>query len=230
MPDRTAIVLPCLQAHSSLPDLLAAIPPEHPVFVVDDGSDPPLEASRGTLLRHPRNRGYGAAQKTGYRAALEAGAERVVLLHGDGQYHVADTIALARGLDRHDAVLGSRFHPGHPQRVPGWRLAGIKGLTAAANLRFGTRFEDLHNGARAFHARALRAVDLEALSDDYRFDHQLLTALIRGGASMGHGPVGIRYDDSVRSITFRRAVRYGLGCLVDLVHPPGLQAPLRRPR
>jgi glycosyltransferase involved in cell wall biosynthesis len=226
MLDRTAIVLPCLDAQVTLPPLLAALPRGLAVFIVDDGSATPLEASRGTVLRHARNRGYGAAQKTGYRAALAAGAERIVLLHGDGQYDVHDTVALAQGLDRHDAVLGSRFHPGHIQRVPAWRRLGIRGLTTAANLRFGTRFEDLHNGARAFHARALQAIDLEALSDDYHFDHQLLTALISGGASMGHGPVAMRYDHSVRSISFRRALRYGLGCLTDMAAPPPLREPL----
>jgi glycosyltransferase involved in cell wall biosynthesis len=222
----TAVVLPCLGLQPSLDALLAAIPEGLAIFVVDDGSPTPLRCARGTLLRHPHNRGYGGAQKTGYRAALEAGAERVVLLHGDGQYDVADTVALAQGLDRAHAVLGTRFDPAQPQRVPGWRRWGIRGLTAAANLRFDARFEDLHNGARAFRAEALRAVDLEALSDDYRFDHQLLSALILGGAAMVQQPVAMRYDDSVLSISPPRALRYGLGCLVDLVLPPPLQAAL----
>ncbi len=222
----TAVVLPCLGLQSSLDALLEQIPEDLQVFVVDDGSPTPLRAHRGTLLRHPRNRGYGGAQKTGYQAAIDAGAARVVLLHGDGQYEVASTIALADGLDAAHAVLGSRFQPGHEQRVPGWRAAGIRGLTAAANLRFGAGFDDLHNGARAFRVEALQAVDLASLSDDYRFDHQLLTALIRGGATMVQRPVAMRYDDEVLSISPRRAVRYGLGCLLDLVAPPPLQGPL----
>ena len=219
MSERTAVVLPCLGLQASLDALLVSIPAAAMVFVVDDGSPTPLRASRGTLLRHPRNRGYGGAQKTGYSAAIAAGAERIVLLHGDGQYDVADTMALAEGLEHADAVLGSRFQPGRVQRVPGWRRAGIQGLTAAANLRFGTRYEDLHNGARAFRAQALERLDLDAFSDDYRFDHQLICALIRGGASMVQRPVGMRYGDGVSSITPRRAVRYGLGCLADLVTP-----------
>jgi glycosyltransferase involved in cell wall biosynthesis len=227
MPSRTAVVLPCLGLQASLDRLLGALPPQVQVFAVDDGSPTPLHASRGTLLRHPRNRGYGAAQKTGYRAALEAGAQRIVLLHGDGQYDPAGTLALADALDRADACLGSRFVRGHRQRVPAWRHAGIRALTAAANLRFGTRFDDLHNGARAFRAQALRAVDLDALSDDYRFDHQLLTALVRGGALMVQRPVAMRYDASVLSISFPRAMRYGLGCLADLAVTPSLTGPVR---
>jgi glycosyltransferase involved in cell wall biosynthesis len=216
MTERIAVVLPCLGLQASLDALLGSIPAHAMIFVVDDGSPTPLRASRGTLLRHPRNRGYGGAQKTGYRAAIEAGADRIVLLHGDGQYDVADTMALADGLDQADAVLGSRFQHGRVQRVPGWRRAGIRALTAAANLRFGTRYEDLHNGARAFRADALRRLDLEAFSDDYRFDHQLLCALIRAGAPMLQRPVDMRYGAEVSSISLPRAVRYGLGCLADL--------------
>ncbi len=223
----TAVVLPCLGLQASLDRMLAALPPEVEPYVVDDGSPEPLRAPGATLLRHPENLGYGAAQKTGYRAACEAGAQRIVLLHGDAQYDPADTLALARALDRADVCLGSRFVPGRAQRVPWWRAVGIRGLTAATNLRFGTRFEDLHNGARAFRAQALRAVDLEALSDDYRFDHQLLTALIRGGATMLQRPVAMCYDDQVLSISFPRAVRYGLGCLADLAATPPLEGPLR---
>lgn len=230
MLEHTAVVLPCLGLQASLDHLLQALPTPVAIFVVDDGSPEPLKASRGTLLRHPSNRGYGAAQKTGYRAALEAGAERIVMLHGDGQYDPTDTLALARSLDRVDVSLGSRFVPGHRQQVPIWRSAGIRGLTAAANLRFQTRFDDLHNGARAFRAQALRAVDLEALSDDYRFDHQLLTALIRGGATMVQQPVAMRYDSSVLSISFPRALRYGLGCLADLALGPTPTGPVRRER
>jgi glycosyltransferase involved in cell wall biosynthesis len=226
MHSRTAVVLPCLGLQASLDALLAALPPEPMIFVVDDGSPEPLWASRGNLLRHPSNRGYGAAQRTGYRAALEAGAERVVLLHGDAQYDPADTLALARDLGRAHAVLGSRFQPRHEQRVPAWRSLGVRGLTAAANLRFRTRFDDLHNGARAFRADALRALPLERFSDDYRFDHQLLSALIAAGATLAQRPVAMRYDPDVLSISFPRALRYGLGCLADLALPPRLASPL----
>ena len=70
-------------------------------------------------------------------------------------------------------------------------------------------------------------MDLEALSDDYRFDHQLLSALIRGGALMVQRPVAMHYDASVLSISFPRALRYGLGCLADLASTPPLVAPVR---
>ncbi|MFH1470073.1 MAG: glycosyltransferase family 2 protein [Pseudomonadota bacterium] len=220
MPPRTAVILPCLGMQPALDALLAALPAGLDVFVVDDGSPVPLGAARGTLLRHPANRGYGAAQKSGYAAALRAGAERLVLLHGDGQYDVAATLALAETLDGADAAVGTRFDERLVQRVPAWRSLGIHGLTMAANLRFGQHFTDLHNGARAFRAEVIAALDVDRFSDDYRFDHQVLSALIAGGARVVQRPVPMRYGPEVLSISPRRALRYGLGCLLDLARPP----------
>jgi len=223
MSARTAVIVPCLGLQPAVDAVLAAIPPDLAVFVVDDGSPAPIAAQRGRLLRHPRNRGYGAAQKTGYAAALAAGAERLVLLHGDAQYDVAATLALAEALDEADAAIGTRF--ARDQRVPAWRRWGIRGLTAAANLRFGARFQDLHNGARAYRASALARLDLAALADDYRFDHQVLSALVAGGARLVQRPVPMRYGAGVRSISPPEALRYGLGCLADLARPPRLRDP-----
>ncbi len=212
----TAVVIPCLGLQQRLDALLRALPASVEVFVVDDGSPQPLRASRGQLLRHPRNRGYGAAQKTGYAAALQSGARRIVLLHGDGQYDPGDTLALAGALDEAAVALGSRFLPPAATGVPAWRSLGIRGLTSLANLRFGASFSDLHNGARAFRASALQGAPLERFSDDYRFDHQLLCWLLRAGADICQRPVAMSYEPGVLSISFPRALRYGLGCLVDL--------------
>lgn len=212
----TAVVIPALDCQATLDRVLAELPPGVSVHVVDDGSTPPLRAPG--VHRHPVNRGYGAAQKTGYAAALAEGAERVVLLHGDGQYPVGPTLALADALDAADAVLGSRFL-GDADAIPAWRRWGNRALTGLANLRFGTRHTELHTGARAFRAEALRAVDLGALSDDYLFDQQLLCALLRARRTLVERPVRAAYDPSVQSISFRRSVRYGLGCVREILRP-----------
>jgi glycosyltransferase involved in cell wall biosynthesis len=210
--DRVAVVIPAKDCGSALTAVLGALPTGLAVYVVDDGSAPPVEARGVTVLRHPANRGYGAAQKTGYAAALADGHERVVLLHGDGQYHLDDTLGLASALDDADAALGSRFLA-DPSVIPGWRRWGNRALTGLANVRFQQHFSELHTGARAFRADALRAVPLAAFSDDYLFDQQLLVALLRQGRRIVERPARVRYDDEVQSIPFRRAVAYAAGCV-----------------
>jgi len=212
---RVAIVVPCYGPQAPVDRILAEVPLalRSGLILVDDASPVPITAPGLRLVRHPRNRGYGGAQKTGYALALEAGFERVVLLHGDAQYPTLPTLALAQDLDHADAVLGSRFLVDHGQAIPSWRRWGNRALTTAANLRFGTALSELHTGARAYRAEVLAGLLLADFSDDYLFDQQVLVALLARGATIAERPVLARYDDDVQSISFRRSLRYGLGCL-----------------
>lgn len=225
-----AVVLPCFHFQDSLDRVLLELEKvcvdtaPMDIYVVDDGSQPTLtlkvDRPHVHLLRHPRNRGYGAAQKTGYAVALAKGAERVVLLHGDGQYPTQATLKLADALDDSHAVLGSRFLDDGGQSVPWWRRWGNRGLTHAANLRYGQRLSELHTGARAFRAETLLELPLESFSDDFVFDQQVLAGLLARGHTIAERPITARYDDSVSSIGFRRSVRYGLGCLWTIATTP----------
>ena len=210
----TAVVIPTLDTPAPLARLLAELPDGVRAYVVDDGSAVPVRAPVH-VLRHERTRGYGAAQKTGYRAALDDGAERVVLLHGDGQYDTAQTVALADALVEADGVLGSRLL-GPTTAIPPWRLAGNRALTGLANLRFGARFSDLHTGARAWCADTLREVAFDRLSDDFVFDQQILCAALRAGLRLVERPVASHYGAGSRSIAPLRAVVYGIGCVREI--------------
>ncbi len=210
-----AVVLPTLDTPDALAGVLAAIPRGHAVYVVDDGSVVPIRAEV-RVVRHDANRGYGAAQKSGYAAALADGAERVVMLHGDGQYDVADTLALALALEDADAVLGSRFLA-NPLVIPGWRRIGNRFLTGLANARFGTKHTELHTGARAFRAATLRALPLSTFSDDFLFDQQVICAMLRARMRVVERPVRVRYDETTRSISPFRSVIYALGCIREII-------------
>ena len=216
LPPDTWVVVPCYGAHAAVAGLVAALPPEvrAVTIVVDDGSSPALDLDGVRVIRHARNRGYGAAQKTGYAAAMKEGAERIVLLHGDAQYPIQETLALADALDDADGALGSRFLEHDGRNIPWWRRWGNRFLTEAANARFGVRVSELHSGARAFRADALRRMPLDTFSDDYVFDQQVLVGLLASGRPIAERPLVAAYDDTVQSIGFRRSVRYGLGCLV----------------
>ncbi|MGH7857425.1 MAG: glycosyltransferase family 2 protein, partial [Candidatus Binatia bacterium] len=92
MKERTIVVIPAYNAERTLAGVVAALPEgcADEIIVVDDASRDGTadEAAKlpVTLIRHAENRGYGANQKTCYRAALDRGADYVAMLHGDGQY------------------------------------------------------------------------------------------------------------------------------------------------
>ena len=217
-----AIVIPAYNTQSSLDRVLGEIP-DHlrsGVIVIDDGSDTPIHADDVRLIRHPENRGYGAAQKTGYDAAIEMGAERVVLLHGDGQYATGDVLSLNDALAACDAAIGSRFLNQGATHMPMWRRWGNRVLTFMANARYGSDLSELHSGARGFRVSTLKKVDYHRFSDDYIFDHQMWATLLSQGVSIGERKVHCAYDESVQSIAIAPSIKYAVGVMRTIIRPP----------
>jgi glycosyltransferase involved in cell wall biosynthesis len=192
------------------------------VIVVDDGSrDQTVAVARGLnkvlVHQHPRNMGYGANQKTCYRLALEQGADIVVMVHPDYQY-TPKLIPAMVGLvsaDMYSCVLASRILGGGALRggMPWWRYVSNRFLTFAGNLLLGTKLSEFHTGYRAFSRQVLEALPLEANSDDFVFDNQILAEVVWQGFTIGEVSCPTRYAPEASSINFWRSVRYGFGCL-----------------
>jgi glycosyltransferase involved in cell wall biosynthesis len=192
------------------------------VIVVDDAShDDTLELAR-TLRKviahgHQANRGYGANQKTCYRLALEHGADIVVMVHPDYQYTPKLIPAMAgrvaSGL--YACVLGSRILGGGALKggMPGWRYVSNRGLTFISNLLMGTKLSEFHSGYRAFSRELLERLPLDANSDDFIFDNQILAEVAWLGSPIGEISCPTSYAPESSSINFPRSVRYGFGCL-----------------
>ena len=114
---RIVVVLPAYNAAKTLRQTLDAIPRQvvDEILLTDDASrDDTVNLSRSLgipTLVHERNRGYGGNQKTCYRAALEMGADIVVMLHADYQYSPRLVPAMASMIasGEYDVVLGSRI-------------------------------------------------------------------------------------------------------------------------
>ncbi|HEX7798463.1 MAG TPA: glycosyltransferase family 2 protein [Vicinamibacterales bacterium] len=192
------------------------------VIVVDDASrDDTLSVAR-TLPKvvthaHKANRGYGANQKTCYRLALEHGADIVVMVHPDYQYTPKLIPAMAglvaSGL--YSCVLASRILGGGALQggMPQWRYVANRGLTFAGNLLMGTKLSEFHTGYRAFSRGLLEKLPLDANSDDFVFDNQILAEVAWLRVAIGEVSCPTSYAPESSSINFARSVRYGFGCL-----------------
>ena len=188
----------------------------HLIVVVDDGSDPPLQGTIGHFIRHDKNRGYGAAQKTGFEYCLHHQVDAIALIHGDNQYHPQTILAHLALLDKADVILGSRMLINHGQDIPTWRRIGNRTLTTIANQVFGSRCTDLHTGARIYSRVFLGAVPYSSFSDNFVFDQQMLVWGLTNNITLMEFPIPPKYDHTVSSISFRGAVRYGFGCLREI--------------
>src|SRR5215471_12995265 len=192
------------------------------VIVVDDASrDDTLAVAQGLpkviTHAHDANRGYGANQKTCYRLALEHGADIIVMVHPDYQYTPKLIPAMA-GLvvgGLYECVLGSRILGGGALKggMPAWRYVSNRGLTFAGNLLMGTNLSEFHTGYRAFSRGLLEHLPLDANSDDFVFDNQILAEVAWLGLPIGEVSCPTRYAPESSSINFSRSVRYGFGCL-----------------
>lgn len=191
------------------------------VIFVDDGSpDGAGELARSLGLRtfvHRKNLGYGAAQKTGYREALAAGADVVVMVHPDFQYKPALMPAMASMVAHggYDLVLGSRVLVKGALRggMPLWKLVANRGLTALENALLGAGVSEYHTGYRAFSRALLEALPLGENRDDYAFDNELIAQTVCFGFSIGEISCPAHYFDEMQTITLLPGIRYGLGCL-----------------
>jgi polyprenyl-phospho-N-acetylgalactosaminyl synthase len=194
-PGRLAATLRDVRAHASS---LGGVT----VFLVDDGSDPPIDPAalpppapgfRLVFARHACNLGQGAALETARQLALlvpEPAFAAYVTMDADGQHRIEDLAALVAAVaDGADVALGDRF--GGDSNVPALRRALIHGARIFERMLTGLRLSDAHNGYRAFSRRALEQVQIR----ENRMAHatEITRQITRRRLSVVEVPVSVRY-------------------------------------
>jgi glycosyltransferase involved in cell wall biosynthesis len=220
---KIAVVLPAYNAALTLKRTYDDIPKQlvDDIILTDDGSaDRTISLARSLgihTLVHDANRGYGGNQKTCYRAALERGADIVVMLHPDYQYspRLVPAMASMVASGEYDVVLGSRIL-GRGALVGGmplYKYVANRALTLAENILLGRKLSEYHTGYRAWSRRALQTLPIHRCSDDFVFDNQVLVQAVHWGFRLGEISCPTRYFPEASSIGPLRSVVYGFGVL-----------------
>jgi glycosyltransferase involved in cell wall biosynthesis len=168
---------------------LLAIAPWRDVLVVDDGSTDETaaraSAAGARVIRHPYNKGNGAAVKSGIRAA---DSEYILIVDGDGQHPPADTLRLAARLGEFDLVIGARSGQTHA----GWmRRMGNGALNGLASYLTDRTIPDLTSGFRgASRAHLLEFIHL--LPNGFSTPTTTTMCFLRAGYSVAFEPVEAR--------------------------------------
>jgi glycosyltransferase involved in cell wall biosynthesis len=201
---RVAVVIPAFNEERAVTATVAGVPGfvDH-VVVVDDASTDATSAraeagaaARGgavEVVRHPVNRGVGAAIVTGYRRAAALGCDAAAVMAGDGQMDPADLPAvldpLADGVA--DYVKGNRFtHREVWREMPPVRILGNLVLSTLTRVTSGYRHVfDSQCGYTAIHARAIAAVDFDGMFPRYGYPNDLLARLHVAGMRVVDVPV-----------------------------------------
>jgi polyprenyl-phospho-N-acetylgalactosaminyl synthase len=241
-PVRIAVLMPVFNEEGRLARTLeelraAAEQTSVTVFLVDDGSMPPIDETgvraaadgmRIIVARHAANLGQGAALETARRLALdpkwaprEGAFEAFVTMDSDGQHRASDVLALADAIARGaDVALGDRFAGGSP--VPTSRRALLAVARAFERATTGLRLSDVHNGLRAFGPRAIAQMRIR----QNRMAHatEISRSISRASAERAEDdalrvvevPVSVRYTDE--SLAKGQRASGAVAIVVDLFH------------
>ncbi len=236
---KAIVVMPAYNAETTLEKTVADLPDGcvDEIILVDDCSrDNTVALGRSLglqVIAHETNQGYGANQKTCYAAALEQGADVVLMIHPDYQYDssvVGVLIELLRR-DHCDVLLGNRIRSRREALaggMPPYKYLANRALTIVENVWLGQNLGEFHSGMRGYRREVLETIPWQRNSDDFVFDSQFLVQSVHFGFRLGDIPVPVRYMAEASSINFKRSSEYGLRTLQTLMqwslHRSGLAA------
>lgn len=213
------VVIPSYNVVRHIADVVARIGSEvHKIVVVDDCCpessgdfvEKNVDDPRVVVLRHDVNKGVGGAVVTGYKFALQDGADICVKVDGDGQMDPALISSLIRPIEQGQAdyVKGNRFYSLYDvSSMPKMRLFGNTMLSFMTKISSGYwSIFDPTNGFTAIHRVALERIGLDALDDRYFFETDMLIALGGIRAKVFDMPMKAVYGNEVSGLKVKDIV------------------------
>jgi glycosyltransferase involved in cell wall biosynthesis len=218
---RKLVVIPCFNEEATIGSVvLKAKRYVDEVVVIDDGSTDKTakiaEYAGATVLKHDKNRGYGAALKSGFEYARENNFDVMTVLDGDGQ-HDADqiqTVMMPVSEGKVDISVGSRFLDSTGNMVPMYRRFGIAVLTKVTNAGSDedNKVSDGQSGFRAYSRKAIENINLK----DTRMgaSAEILMQGRRMHLNCEEVPITCSYEGDCST---ERPVGHGIGVLISIL-------------
>jgi len=165
-------------------------------IVVDDGSSDRTAEIAGlagaTVIRHERNRGYGASIQSLIAEARKKDFDILVLLDADTQHDPDEIPAMIKPVsDGYDLVIGSRKE--QQGNIPRYRRAGQKVIGYFSKLLSGETVSDSESGFRVFSRKAVRELNLK--EDGMAASAETISLATEKNLKITEVPISIRYTD-----------------------------------
>jgi glycosyltransferase involved in cell wall biosynthesis len=221
-PSDVSVVIPAYNEEAGIAPVVAALAALGfgEVLVVDDGSTDATAARAAAagarVIRHPYNKGNGAAVKTGIR---EARGDTVLLLDADGQHDPAEALSLVEPIGTYDMVIGARS----ARDQAATRALGNAVFNALASWLSGTRVPDLTSGFRAARRELLLEI-LPLLPNGFSYPTTSCLAFLKAGHNVAFVPVRARPRVGTSKI---RPLRDGVRFLLIILRIVTLYSPLK---
>lgn len=193
------IVLPAYNEEAVIKDVIREIQVAgyKNIIIVDDGShDQTFEKAKEMdviALRHPINRGKGAATKTGIEAAKLLGAGIIVTMDSDGQHNPADIARLIAPIQKNhcDVVLGTRLK--NPKGMPWYKIIANHIGNAITWYFYGLYVSDSQSGFRAYSRHASELINTK--TDRYEYDSEVIREIYLYKLKYKEVPIEVRYTE-----------------------------------
>ena len=191
------------------------------LIVVDDGSRDTTAAAAtsagATVIRHPYNKGNGAAVKTGIRRAT---GDFILIIDGDGQHPPEDACRLVSRLGEYDLVVGARATSTQATQA---RRFGNEALNQFASYLTGRDIPDLTSGFRGARRECLREF-IHLLPNGFSAPTTTTLAFLKAGYNVAFEPIHARPRTGHSKI---RLARDGAKFLMIILKIITLFSPLR---
>jgi glycosyltransferase involved in cell wall biosynthesis len=215
-----ATVIPAYQVEKNIVSVINGLPHYIKyIIVVDDASSDSCsdlvtaaakKDGRIILIQHNQNKGVGGTTISGFRKAIELGAQIIIKLDGDGQMDPAHIPALITPLieGKADYSKGNRFRDFQSlQQMPFIRRLGNLGLSFLTKAATGYwNIFDPTNGYFAIRAEILAQLPLDKLDSRYYFETSMLSHLYLLGTFIVDVPIPARYRDETSNMSIRRVL------------------------
>lgn len=212
-----SVVMACFNESATINEIVKRVlesPWVSELIVVDDGSTDGtrdiLETfgdGRVTVLRHPENRGKGAALRTGFAAAT---SPYLIIQDADLEYDPVEYGLLLEPVltGKADVVYGSRFLGGKPHRVLFfWHSMGNRLLTTMSNMMTNLNLTDMETGYKLFRTEVIQSIELT--EDRFGIEPEMTAKIAVGGWrvwEVGISYAGRTYEEG-KKIVWRDGVR-----------------------
>ena len=197
------------------------------IIVCDDGSTDltsRIAESLGvTVIKHPKNVGYGSAIRSIFLKAREINAECLVTIDADGQHRVEDVNKVINQISNgeSDIVIGSRFLDESGKEVPNYRKVGIKVITKLTNATIKKQLTDSQSGFRAYSKKVLNELDLSELG--MGISTEILIKASSKNFRISEVPIKIFYNGETST---HNPITHGSSVIISTIKYTSLQRPL----